>query len=77
MPPVESLFDLKMVRVNGALVLVAGPPGGMDQGEPLPPILPGIAGAPSLGALMMLPAAGRPAFHASRLLEAGPSTNIS
>lgn len=42
-PAVTSLFDLKLTRVSGALVLVAGRPGGVeDPGEdPLPPLLPG------------------------------------
>jgi uncharacterized membrane protein YgcG len=72
-PPVQSLFDLKLARVHGALVLVAGPPGGVHDPDenPLPPLPPGIAGAPSLGALMMLPAAARPALHAARMLDAG------
>lgn len=70
-PAVNSLFDLKLVRVNGALVLEAGSSFDDPSVDPLPPLPPGIAGAPSLGALMMLPAAARPALHASRLLEAG------
>jgi hypothetical protein len=68
-PECESLFDLSLVRFNGALVLTPGE--AMVDEAPLPPIPPGIAGAPSLGVLMMLPAAGRPALHAARLLEAG------
>ena len=51
----ESLFDLQLVRQNGALVLAPG--GAMTDEAPLPPLPPGIAGAPSLGVLVMLPAA--------------------